>query len=353
MTEKSTTALETPLRDQLDRLSAVEPGSFISLYLDMRPDHNGQRHHVETFLKNSFDEQSRSLTGETRAAFDQLHQRIRQYLSEQALTSTKALAVFASTTGDLFEAIALDAPLERPSMHVGSVPHLYPLARLNDQYPRYAALLLDTNSADLYVFALGARTRHEVVTNEKTRRTKMGGWSQARYQRRADNFHRQHMKEVVDLLNTVVAEERLNQIVVACDEVSKAFLMQQLPKHLAEKIIDVRADIKSIEQHELLKETMEALRRDDAKTDAEHVQQMIDAWRAGGLAVAGIEATMRALDMRQVEELLIAARPDRVAGPTDELVAKAQQNSARIRFIEDDALLAEVGGVGALLRFKI
>ena len=66
-----------------------------------------------------------------------------------------------------------------------------------------------------------------------------------------------------------------------------------------------------------------------------------------------IEATMRALDMRQVEELLIAARPDRVAGSVDELVAKAQRNSARIRFIEDDNLLADAGGVGALLRFKI
>jgi peptide subunit release factor 1 (eRF1) len=37
----------------------------------------------------------------------------------------------------------------------------------------------------------------------------------------------------------------------------------------------------------------------------------------------------------------------------DELVANAQKNSARIRFIEDESLLADVGGVGALLRFKI
>jgi peptide subunit release factor 1 (eRF1) len=98
---------------------------------------------------------------------------------------------------------------------------------------------------------------------------------------------------------------------------------------------------------------MNALRRDDADTDAEHVRRMIDAWRAGGLAVAGLEATMRALEIREVEELLIAARADRVAGPADELVARAQQNAARIRFIEDDSLLADVGGVGALLRFKI
>jgi peptide subunit release factor 1 (eRF1) len=353
MAEKTTTALETPLREQLARLASVEPGSFVSVYLDLRPDHNGQRNYVDTFLKNSFDEQTRALSGETRQAFDALLERMREHLQAQD-GSAKGMAIFASTTGDFFEAVPLDVPVDQPSMHVGSVPHLYPLARLNDQYPRYAALLVDTNSADLYVFALGTKMRHDTITNEKTRRTQMGGWSQARYQRRADNFHKQHMKEVVDLLDKVVTQERLNHIVVACDEVAKPVLMAQLPKHLADKVTDiVQVDVKSTEEHQLLQETMDALRRQDAETDAEHVQQMFDAWRAGGLAVAGIEATSRALDMRQVEELLIAARPDRVNGATDELIAKAQQNSARIRFIEDDSLLDDVGGVGALLRFKV
>jgi peptide subunit release factor 1 (eRF1) len=162
------------------------------------------------------------------------------------------------------------------------------------------------------------------------------------------------MKEVVDLLEKVVSEEHLNHIVVACDEVAKPFLMEQLPKHLADKVIDlVQVDVKSVAEHDLLKETMDALRREDAHTDAEQVQRALDAWRAGALAVAGIEATMRALDMRQVEELLISARQDHVKAPADELIAKAQQNRARIRFIEDEQLLADVGGVAAFLRFKV
>ena len=356
MVTKSTTALETPLRHQLDRLSAIEPSdrSIISLYVDLRPDQNGQRTHVDTFLRNSFDQQARSLAENRRAGFERVAERVSEYIANQAPKSAKGLAIFASTAEDLFETIPFNVPIDQPSMHVGAAPHLYPLAQVNDQYPRYAALLLDTNSADLYVFALGATQRRESVQGEKTRRTSMGGWAQARYQRRADNFHKQHVKEVVDLLDKVVTGERLNHIVIACDEVAKPFLMGQLPKHLAEKVIDtVSVDGKSLPEHEFLAETMAALRKADAKTDAEHVQRMLDAWRAGGLAVAGIEPTLRALAIRQVEELLIAARPDRVAGPVDELVAKAQQNSARIRFIEDESLLADVGGVGALLRFKI
>jgi peptide subunit release factor 1 (eRF1) len=38
---------------------------------------------------------------------------------------------------------------------------------------------------------------------------------------------------------------------------------------------------------------------------------------------------------------------------SDELVTRAQQTGARIRFIEEASLLADIGGVGALLRFRI
>jgi peptide subunit release factor 1 (eRF1) len=37
----------------------------------------------------------------------------------------------------------------------------------------------------------------------------------------------------------------------------------------------------------------------------------------------------------------------------DELVTRAEQTGATIRFIEDRDLLAEIGGVGALLRFRL
>jgi peptide subunit release factor 1 (eRF1) len=44
---------------------------------------------------------------------------------------------------------------------------------------------------------------------------------------------------------------------------------------------------------------------------------------------------------------------DKAVAQANELVTRAQQSAARIRFIEDAELLADVGGVGALLRFRI
>ena len=128
---------------------------------------------------------------------------------------------------------------------------------------------------------------------------------------------------------------------------------------------------------------MAALREKDAETDVEKVQELMDAWKSGGLGVAGPEATLSAFQLGQVEELIITASPETLkpvqklpedAAPgdvqvatsnpsgttdearlklSDELVTRAQQTAARIRFIEDASLLADVGGVGALLRFRI
>ena len=44
---------------------------------------------------------------------------------------------------------------------------------------------------------------------------------------------------------------------------------------------------------------------------------------------------------------------DDIKGVLDALVARARQTGARVTFVEDAALLAEAGGVGALLRFRL
>jgi peptide subunit release factor 1 (eRF1) len=101
------------------------------------------------------------------------------------------------------------------------------------------------------------------------------------------------------------------------------------------------------------------------------------------LGVVGTADTLAALGIGQVDELLITATPasldeeavleastvvhavspakpdgelpDETAKEitADALVTAAKQTGAKVTFIEESALLAEVGGVGALLRYKV
>ena len=382
---KTSPAVDTPLRPHLEKLAAYEPQDVpvVSLYLNLAPDQHG-RDNYDAFVRKAFAEHLKAFkeTSAERASLERDMERITAYLADEVNRSANGLALFASSgAGEFFEAIQLEVPIEEHWFFLGSVPHLYPLAKVIDQYPRYASVLLDTHRARIFVFGLGAVERREQVTTEKTRRNSMGGWSQARYQRRADNIHKDHVKEVVDALDRIVQQDRIQHIIVAGDDVVVPLLRAELPKHLESKIVDVLSLERDAGEDEIIAATLEVLRHKDAETDSEHVQELIGAWQGSGLGVVGPEATLKALQMGQVEELLITGSPqelqktklpdDSAPGQVraetsaaasvdesqlklaDELVTRAQQTSARVRFIEDPELLKDFGGVGALLRFRI
>ena len=61
----------------------------------------------------------------------------------------------ACDAAGLFETVQLTAPIEQHWLYIGDTPHLYPLARVDSRYPRYAAVVADTNTARIMVFATG------------------------------------------------------------------------------------------------------------------------------------------------------------------------------------------------------
>jgi peptide chain release factor subunit 1 len=339
---------------QLDRLASLEPGPFpvLSLYLNLQANERG-RDQFDPFLRKELADRLRTYPGHgpERESIEQDAEKIRAYVA-QLDPSLNGLALFASSGAGLFEAIPLAAPIEAHRLYIGDLPHLYPLARVLEAYPRYLALVADTHSARIFVFAANTTVKTERIENEKTKHHKQGGWSQARYQRHTENFHLLHAKEVVDAVDRIVLEEGLDKILISGDEVIVPLLRDQMPKHLLERILDVvKLDIRTPE-HEVLAATMEVLRQHDADTDRERVDRLLDAYRGNGLGTVGAENVRRAFELGQVDELIITASVD-ASDADQEFIRQAHNTSAGVRFIEDAALLQPVGGVGAFLRFKL
>src|SRR5215212_5122086 len=369
----------------LDHLLNFEPvpAPVISLYLDARADQHGQQNFLP-FVRKQMGERSKSYESQSdeRKSFEEDFVRIVRYLEGEVPASVQGLAIFAcSTCDDWFEVGQFEVPFERNRLFVSDRPHLYPLARLIDQYRRYAVVLADTNRAQIFVFAAGRAVEREELQNVKTKHAKVGGWSQARYQRHEQNYHMQHAKEVVDVLEKIVREENIEHVVLAGDEATVIpLLREQMPKTLEEKVIETLSLGIDTPEHELLEESLTAFRRQDSLTDMEKVERLLNEYRADDLGVAGVPDTLAALSNGQVEEMLIAARPESIqydkeevekvlklydvdgALPeeldqrtvADELVRRANVlSSARVTFIEDATRLERLGGVGAFLRYRI
>jgi stalled ribosome rescue protein Dom34 len=179
-----------------------------------------------------------------------------------------------------------------------------------------------------------------------------------RYQRHVDELQKHHARELVERLEKVVDEDRVDRLILAGNEVSLPLVRRELSKRLEQMVVDsLQVDTHS-PLAEIVREASERLRLHDARTDAERVEHFFGAYRGGGLATAGVEEVRRALGLAQVDELLISATLDRSADESEraaaaELVAAARRTGARVTFIEEPALLEPVGGVGAILRFKL
>ena len=369
----------------LERLLNFEPTAapVISLYLDARADQHGQTNFLP-FVRKQLTERSKTYENqsEERLSFEEDFVRIVRYLEGEVPPSIQGLAIFAcSAENDWFEVGQFDAPFERNRVFVSDRPHLYPLARLIDQYRRYAVVLADTNRAQIFVFASGRAVNRQEVENVKTKHAKVGGWSQARYQRHEQNYHLQHAKEVVENLEKIVRDEGIEQIVLAGDEATVIpLLREQMSKEVAEKVIEALSLGIDTPEHELLEESLTAFRRHDSFTDMEKVEQLLSEYRGDNLGVAGVPETLAALSNGQVEEMLIAARPESIQYDeaevekvlklypadvvlpesldqrtiADELVRRANVlSSAKVTFIEDSTRLERMGGVGGLLRYRI
>jgi len=378
--------MDMSLNLKLEKLAAFEPNGFpfISLYLNTQADGHG-RDDFDRFVRKELSNRAKDFPDDSpeREYFERDAGRISIYLRDKLKSSANGVAVFACAAADnFFKAIQLDAPIEKHSLHVSQRPHLYPLARLIDQYPRYVALVADTNRARLFVFGVGKTENTEELENLNTSRTLTDERPQLRYQRRLENYRMLYIKEVAEVLERVVREENAEHVVLAGDDVFIPLLRQQIPTHLADKVIDVlRLDIRTPE-HEILKATMESLRDNNTHTDAEKVRDLFDKYGEGGLAVLGLRDTLDALLQGQVDELMLSAslkeisvdqktlklipsisaapntlvehlsEPRSSASVASTLVARSLSTGAAVTFIEDPNLLSDVGGVGAFLRYR-
>jgi peptide chain release factor subunit 1 len=387
------------LNKLVEKLAAFEPNGFpvVSIYLDARANENG-RDEYEIWLRQAINEAGEEFEEDSAEAesFKADIERIQTFLDEEAEEDANGIAIFACSGADgFFETVQLDVAFPNNRLFAFDRPHIFPLVRLIEQNPKYAVLWSDTNKADIYVFGgentinLETETKAKVeeIENTVTQRTKVGGWSQARFQRHIGNFHLQHAKETVEELEKLMRDARIEHLVLCGDETRiMPILRPQLPKALEDAVVATLNMSQYASEDEIREKTHEIMAIENAVKDKERVQRMYDAAKAAaGLGTLGVEDTLAALSNGQVEELIISSSfnairysPKKVKKVLkayapgednsasdelpevkeirqvgDELIIRALNSAAKIVFVEDESLLKEAGGVGAVLRYNM
>lgn len=374
------------MKNLLEKLARFEPTGFpfLNIYLDARVNENGQRT-LDVYVKNELSEAEKNYGEGTseRESFDRDRQKVLDYV-ENIPATAEGVAIFAcAAADDFFQAVELKMPFDENLFVIADRPYVFPLAHVRDLHPRYAVLQADTNQAQIYIFGRGRTFNREEIQGTKTNRSEVGGWSQMRYQRHIDNFHKQHARECVEELEKIVRDENITRVILSGNEaVIIPLLRAEMSKEMEEKVIEVLSLPMTSSEDELFEATQVAMQNHNSVDDMERVKNLLEQNYDGGLGVVGVEKTLEALQNGQVQELYVSADlaairynrkkvakvlenyapgadqdelPDATDSQqiVDELVRQALASADAVKFIEDENLLRDHGGVGALLRYVV
>jgi hypothetical protein len=329
------TPLAMDLTATLARLAALQPSTeapYLTVCLDWRPEGSAPGRFPPPEPKRSQRRARREEDGIPRrpawqqlqreleetvnsygprgAAFDSLSadlERLTTYLDEELDPEAKGVIVIACQHQGVFEPVPLDVPVAS-GFTVGPVPSLRQLVHAAEDYPPYAVLVADQRDAFLWLMDRQTWERGVLLeASDYPRKQQQGGWSQRRYQARAD--------ERVEAFARVIAEEtrramgeggdQVDYLIVAADEPMFTALNAEFHETVKQRILgrihlEIEAGITEVaaEAEPLVEEA-------ERRREMEAVQAVRDGVGAGARGVAGAQDTITALETGQVMTLVM------------------------------------------------
>lgn len=209
---------------------------------------------------------------------------------------------------------SLDRPI-RDAIGSGALPSLLPLFEYKQDSPVYAVVVADRQNAHIHVVG-GMREDVTVEVegdHDVLRKVNAGGWSQRRYQQRAEDSWEQNAADVAETLGKIVTAEPVELVVVMGDVRATAYLKEHAGQELAGLIHQLDTAPPTEDAIEEVREEIEAAVAElTGRTLDKKLEKFLEERGQDDLSADGPEATMEALRMAQVDTLLI--EPDRVSG---------------------------------------
>lgn len=364
-----------------------KPGSpTLSVYLSTDPSRPGNTRRsfqaVLSQMLRSIEEQLKEQPLQKQFAEDA--ERVRQVV-ETHVPREKSLAIFCDSSEDLFWLRGLQVRV-RDDAHWDDAPYLRPLLEALDEYERYGVVLIEHGRSRLFTVFMGEIEEHvDAFATASVRHLKSTGtdhlWSQKQFQRKKDVHALWHLKHAAQLLDRLSVQYAFDRLILAgTEEVTSAF-ERILSKRLRTRVVDRMPLPFTASADQVLKTTQHVIEQIERETERQLVDKVLQDAAAKHQAVAGLEATLLALQEERIWRLLYVDGLQQTGGqcsrcsalcanscqrcpycggslsPVKDLIDAIAQRvveaGAKVEPVQGEAAqkLASVGGIGAQLRF--
>ena len=286
----------------------------ISLYLDLDPERFATGPARASQIRSLLDEGNRIVDGleslghSDKVALREDLKRIDAFLTspEAPFKGARSLALFCSSLNDLFEVIQLGRPV--PSrVVVDPVPYVEPMVVALENRQWLVALVNRRTARLLAGSPEGLRERERREDNVRAQ-TEVGGWSQANYERSAEEDALNHLRAVAEAVNRRWRGERFDRLVLGGPQEVVARFEEMLSDEVRARLVPekVDVDITSATEAQIRAAVEEIVIKDERRGEAEALDRLSDAVGAGRRGVVGLKDTLEALNERRVQTLLLS-----------------------------------------------
>jgi peptide chain release factor subunit 1 len=371
------------VKERLRELARLRPEGHkvLSLYLNLDPSEFPTPRDRSVELASLLDSAEGALREDNlehgqRESLKRDIERVRTYFTNEFDASgTRGVVVFAASGADLFEVVRLPRPISS-SVVIDDSPFIEPLTTLPGA-DGYCVLLINRQLARILVG--GSERMREVasIVDDVHRWHDQGGWSQARYQRGIVKETRDHVKHAAEELFRRFQQGIVQRLIIGTPDELRGEIEGGLHSYLRDRIagwIDV--DIRS-SPDAVAAEAASVIEQDERRREREWLDRLQSELGRKARAVAGLEDTLDALNMRRVEAILLqngyrapgwatrnsdflATEPG--SSPTGEELQKrddviepalesALEQSAEVIVVRHHPDLQALGSIAAVLRF--
>lgn len=292
---------------------------------------------------------------------------------------TRGVAMFSVSAAGLWETVTLPRPVHDRAF-VGPRADLRMLEVLLETHGTTCTALADYEKARIFLLQLGRVEEVRDVWDEVPGRHDQGGRSQMRMQRHVDDHRRQHLRHVADALFRLWKARGFENLVLAGPGEAHRELEADLHEYLRQR---VRARIAlpiTASTLEVRTRTLQLEEEMEREAERSTVRRLAEGAAEGtGAAVTGLRPTLSALSEGRIGTLAVrldlrepGARCEACGRLSDDArapcptcggrmreipdvvelaVATAYGQGCRVETIAGDEGLADLGGIGALLRF--
>ena len=370
-------------REELKEIAKLrgDDSHFVSLFLNVNPMTNMKDNyviHVKNMLKNTEDNLEKSVLKKVAEDF----KKIESYILTNRPIFKKGLAVISSQERKYWKEFHLSVPVKNEII-VDKTPYIKPLLDIINNYQRYAILLVDRESARIFVVQFGEIAEYsEVHTDDVPGKHKKGGWfalSEKSYERHTDYHVGLHLKDVLKQLDAFLSGEYVGRIIIGGSEETATKVKNMLPQTIAEKIIGTFQAEMFANSKEILEKAEPILRAFESRKEEKTIDDLLTKAMKNENAVIGIENVMNALQEGRIMKLIML-KDFRQSGLScrqcghltvqdisscpyckgevetanymvDLIAQKAIEQGSVVEVAYDNKKLLEAGSIGAFLRF--